>query len=304
MTGDALCSVDLSALELSAKDLDIVKAVQLYRDYGCFVVRGLMTPYVDAVRRDIMASVDKALSLIDKATKVPEGWTTLDGTLWLPAPKNFNRDKQVMVTSCTYTTSAAFFQSGLDSRMLDLAEAALGPNVEMFLNGQCLVKEPVGGHPKLLHQDAAYFEHRYDGPFSALCYAVDTDVKKGALYVVPGSHNLGMLKHIDTETHLGLDAKEWPWERAIPIEGKAGDAIFFHTKTVHGSKPNYTDSARPVFIHRYRAANDFVAISGTTTANRSEAEKRTLEEARKENLPGLMVRGFRPWIEQREEPQP
>ena len=36
--------------------------------------------------------------------------------------------------------------------------------------GQVLYKEPVGGHPKMLHQDASYFEHKYEGP-CALLYA-------------------------------------------------------------------------------------------------------------------------------------
>jgi hypothetical protein len=47
-----------------------------------------------------------------------------------------------------------------------------------------------------------------------------------------------------------------------------------------------------VFIHRYRRADDFVTVAASTTANRAEAEKRAAE-AKKENQPGFMVRGFR-----------
>src|SRR3712207_7906849 len=50
----------------------------------------------------------------------------------------------------------------------DIVEAILVPNIELFLNGQCLYKEPVGGHPKHLHQDSAYFDHRYEGPVAVL----------------------------------------------------------------------------------------------------------------------------------------
>jgi ectoine hydroxylase-related dioxygenase (phytanoyl-CoA dioxygenase family) len=168
----------------------------------------------------------------------------------------------------------------------------LGPNVELFQFGQVLVKEPVGGHPKMLHQDAAYFEHKYDGPMACLSYTVDCDRNNGCLHVVPGSHELGILRHVDTESHLGLDKQEWPWEKALPITGQAGDAVFFHVKTIHGSKPNHSQAPRPVFIHRYRRADDYVVVNAATAAKREEAEKHR-EEAKKENQLGLMVSGER-----------
>src|SRR5579872_3706419 len=251
-----------------------------------------MTPYLEAINRDIERAAAESIALLDRAKQVPEGWTTPNGTLFLPAPANFARDKQIMVLAVSYFTSAAFLQSALDTRVVDLVEAILGSDIELFLNGQCLYKEPVGGHSKHLHQDAAYFEHRFEGPVGVLNYAVDTDLVNGALHVVPGSHRMGVLDHVDTFSHLGLDADEWPWERALPMAGKAGDSIFFHVKTVHGSKENYSEKARPVFINRYRAANDYVVISGSTVQNRADAEKRA-EQARKENQRGLMVRGFR-----------
>jgi len=127
-----------------------------------------------------------------------------------------------------------------------------------------------------------------------LSYVVDSDLVNGALHVVPGSHRLGTLPHVDTFSHLGLEEKEWPWERALPIVGQAGDAIFFHVRCIHGSKENHSDKPRPVFINRYRRADDYVIIGATTTQNRAEAEMRAAE-AKKENQRGLMVRGFRPY---------
>ena len=71
------------------------------------------------------------------------------------------------------------------------------------------------------------FEHRFEGPVGALSYVVDTDLVNGALHVVPGSHRMGTLRHVDTFSHLGLDPEEWPWERSVPICGQAGDTILF-----------------------------------------------------------------------------
>lgn len=287
-------AVRIEDIEVFAEDLDPQRAAALYREHGCLVVRGLMRPYLDDITRDIEATARQSISLLPQARQIPEGWVTPDGTLFLPAPANFARDKQIMVLGVRYTTSAAFFRSAFDEKCLELVSAILGPNVELFLDGQCLYKEPVGGHPKNLHQDSAYFEHRYEGPVGVLCYAVDTDLVNGALHVVPGSHRSGTLTHIDTFSHLGLDPEEWPWERALPLTGSAGDAIFFHYRTIHGSKENHSNAPRPVFIHRYRRPDDYVTVGATTAANRAEAEKRA-SEAKKSQQKGLMVRGFRPY---------
>ncbi|MCG9126136.1 phytanoyl-CoA dioxygenase family protein [Candidatus Poribacteria bacterium] len=285
-------------IELSVDSLDVEKAADIFEEHGCLVVRGLMKPYIEKINQDMEAAASESLALIDEAEKIVEGWRTPNGTLFIPAPDGYDRDKQIMVLAMNYQTSGAFFQSAFDENAIRIVEAILGPNVEIFGNGQCLYKEPVGGHPKHLHQDSAYFEHRYQGPVGILNYVVDTDLVNGALHVVPGSHKLGQLKHVDTFSHLGLEEDEWPWERSLPVIGKAGDSIFFNVKTIHGSKQNMSDKPRPVFINRYRRTDDFVIIGGTTAQNRAEAEKRAAaaEEAKKANSDrGLMVRGFRPF---------
>lgn len=285
--------VSVEDIEVFAEKLDVEKASAIYAEHGCLIVRGLLKQYLPALTRDIEQAVAQAIALMPEMRHVPDiGWYTPDNTLWIPAPPNFPRDKQIMVAAVRYKTSGAFLASALDTRLLDLVEAMIGPDVELFMDGQCLYKEPVGGHPKNLHQDSAYFEHKYEGPVAVLNYAVDTNLVNGALYVVPGSHRLGQLTHIDTFSHLGLDPDEWPWERALPITGEAGDSIFFHYKCIHGSQENHSTGPRPVFIHRYRRPDDYVTIGGSTVARREEAEK-LADEAKKQNQEGFMVRGFR-----------
>lgn len=292
-----LSDVTVQEMEVFADQLDVPRAAEIYLQHGCLVVRGLMKPYLADLQRDIEASAAQAIGMLDRAKQVTEGWVTPDGTLFIPAPPGYSRDKQVMVLAVNYHTSAAFFRSAFDEKTVAVVKAVLGNDIELFGGGQCLYKEPAGGHPKHLHQDSAYFEHRYEGPAAVLSYVVDTDLVNGALHVVPGSHQMGTRAHIDTFSHLGLDEHEWPWERSLPVTGKAGDSIFFHYRTIHGSKENYSDKPRPVFIHRYRRVDDYVTVSATTAANRAEAEKRAAE-ARKSNQRGLMVSGFRPYEEE------
>lgn len=300
-------SVTANDLEVNATELDtpegVLRAVAIYREHGALVVRGLMASYVDAVRSDIEEAARTAIDNLPRAENVGIGWSTPDGTLFLPAPDGFTdgrsgvaRDKQIMLLPVSYRTSAAFFRSAFDSKIVDLVSTVLGPDVEIFDEGQCLYKEPVGGHPKNLHQDSSYFEHKFEGPMAVLNYAVDTNLENGALHVVPGSHRLGTLEHIDTFSHLGLDEREWPWERALPICGSAGDGIFFHYRTIHGSQENHSTTARPVFIHRYRRVDDYTTVNAATAAGRAEAEKNA-ENVRKRSQRGLMLCGRRPYTE-------
>jgi len=288
----AVGEMSVEAIEFEADGLDVKRAAAVYREQGALVIRGLFKDYVEAIRSDILAAAADAVAMLDRAEKINEGWRTPDGTLFIPAPEGFERDKQLMVVACNYLTSSAFFRSAFHQPMVDLCTEILGPDVELFMNGQVLVKEPVGGHAKNLHQDAGYFEHKYEGPLAALTYCVPTNLENGALHVVPGSHRFGMLKHIDTSSHLGLDPHDWPWEKSLPICGEPGDAVLFHVKTIHGSQTNQSDGPRPVFIHRYRAANDYVVIGGTTAANRAKAEA-AAAQAKKDNQRGFMVAGTR-----------
>ena len=285
---ERLTPATVADLEFTAGEADINRMAEVFLEQGAMMVRGLMNRHVDAVRRDIMQTTDEAIAQLDRATRSDVGWHTPNGSLFIPSPAGYVRQQQIMVTGTNYKTSAALLQSALEPALLDIVEAILGPNIETFNLGQCLVKEPAGGHPKHLHQDSAYFEHRYLGPVGVLVYCVDTNVERGALHVVPGTHKLGQLDHVDTFSHLGLDDGEWPWEAALPLEGHAGDAIFFQVRTVHGSKPNFTDMPRPVFIHRYRRPDDYIVAGGTTVENRSA---RGEHDASQEQ--GLMVRGFR-----------
>ena len=104
-------TVTVEDLELSAEGLDPIRAAGIFKAHGCLVVRGLMAGYVEAIGRDIEATAAQSIALLDRAEEIPEGWRTADGTLFLPAPENFERDKQIMVLAINYQTSAAFFRS-------------------------------------------------------------------------------------------------------------------------------------------------------------------------------------------------
>ena len=150
-------TISLNALDFQSKDIDLQRAAEAFKTHGAIVVRGLLREYIHALHRDIEATARQSLALLDQATAIPEGWRTPNSTLFIPAPENYERDRQIMVLGINYHTSATFFRSAFHAPTLDIVEAILGPNIELYGNGQCLYKEPVGGHPKHLPPGLSLF---------------------------------------------------------------------------------------------------------------------------------------------------
>jgi len=220
-----------------------------------------------------------------------------------------------MVLGLDYFNSNAMLHCAMDSLTLDIVEAILGPNIEIFGKGQCFYKEGNGGgNPKHMHQDCAYFEFAKHGPVGTLNYAVDTTKKlqNGPLYVIPGTHKQqkkyehlyegltegsSYMQHVDTSSHLALDLDDFPMEDGICVDGKAGDTLFFHINTVHGSAPNTSDHARPTFINRYMATDDYAIMPiATSVQSRKEQVQKYLDNPELFNTHkdrGLLVRGHR-----------
>ena len=132
--------------------------------------------------------------------------------------------------------------------------------------------------PKNLHQDSAYFMFAHDGAIATLSYATDVSLAldNGPLYVVPASHRLGHIRHVDTPSHLGVPSAEWSFDDALRIDGKAGDTVIFHLHTLHGSTPNRSPAPRPVFINRYLSASDYQTYFATECAAPHSNARRTL----------------------------
>src|SRR3954463_15546625 len=116
-------AVTVQDLEVFADRLDARRAAAIYDEHGALVVRGLMTPYLAELQRDIEATAAQSLALLDRAERIPEGWRTPDSTLFLPAPPGFVRDKQIMVLAVNYQTSAAFFRSAFEEKAAQILEA-------------------------------------------------------------------------------------------------------------------------------------------------------------------------------------
>jgi phytanoyl-CoA hydroxylase len=117
------------------------------------------------------------------------------------------------------------------------------------------VKPPEKGSPFPMHQDAPFFPHAKHTVGAAIFHFDDAPEEKGCVRVVPGSHRHGLLPHTEEGSwHLPFD--QWPLDKAVPCPAEAGDVLFFHYFTVHGSGVNTSDEARTTLLVQYRDPTD------------------------------------------------
>lgn len=144
-----------------------------------------------------------------------------------------------------------------DPRLLDLAEALVGPGIVLF--SSCwVVKPPRTGRPASWHQDGGTWPLE---PLEAVTLWValdDADADNGALRVLPGSHHAGLLPHhrddarLTTELfNVSLPEGTVDEQGAVDVDLKAGDVSAHHPALIHGSGPNRSDRPRRALVVRY-----------------------------------------------------
>jgi phytanoyl-CoA hydroxylase len=141
-----------------------------------------------------------------------------------------------------------------DARLTGAVAQLIGDNVQLH-HTKYHVKPPAFGAPFPMHQDYPYFPHESHTMLAAAIHIDAADVENGCLCVVPGSNQLGPLRH-QTDGHHFLPLGEWPLERAIPCEADEGDVLMLNYLTVHGSYVNRSSRARRLLLVQMRSPLD------------------------------------------------
>ena len=141
----------------------------------------------------------------------------------------------------------------------DLAVDLLGPDVK-FYQAKLNFKSPRGGTEVRWHQDAPFFPHTNHAVLTMGVYLDDCSLAQGPLEIIPGSHKGEVYNHYDA-------AGEWRGEMSADdgakvagvaprvFDGAAGAVTVHNYRTVHGSKPNRSDSPRPLLLYVLSAAD-------------------------------------------------
>ena len=163
-------------------------------------------------------------------------------------------DTPVHVSRATY----AFLRN---DALLDKVEEVIGGEILSNPIQHVRIKPPqdkVEGQPSTLLKETGWHQDRGvarevadDSEMLTVWIAItDATLENGCLKVAPYSHLRGLAVHCMLD-HLRIPDELLAGE-PLPVPIKAGDAIFMHCDTQHGSLPNTSDTIRWSFDLRYQ----------------------------------------------------
>ncbi len=215
---------------------------------GFFVARGLFRDRVAQLACDF----DRICDLLDRSGED-------SNARWLGGAADAvnGAGRVVQHTHNVQRYSAAWARLWYDEAFLDLAELFLGPDI--VLHHTKLFRKPAErGAAFPMHQDWPYFPTIHDSNLAAIVHVSDATDDMGCLRVHPGSHQAGRLADSSGMSDVGEVQHRFPLETAMPVECQAGDVVYFHSLTVHGSRINSSDRARKTVLCQMYAGHDRV----------------------------------------------
>lgn len=152
-----------------------------------------------------------------------------------------------------------------DDRLLDLAEAFIGPNIALFAT-HYIAKPPKSGLPVLWHQDGAYWPLEPMRVVTLWLAITESCPENGNMRVIPKTQNLDLKELKMREDVESVLMSEYPDEvdadKAVDISLKPGDVSIHNPNIVHGSEPNTSDLWRIGLTIRYIPTSTRVTGAG------------------------------------------
>src|SRR5688572_22943416 len=151
------------------------------------------------------------------------------------------------------------------NRMVVSADKLMDGESEIcHFHSKLMQKEPKVGGAWEWHQDYGYwYKNEFlfpDQMISIMVAITDANKENGCLQIIKGSHKMGRIEHGFSGEQVGASQHyvDLALKRMelVYVELKAGDALFFHSNTLHRSEANLSDRARWSLISVYnRSAN-------------------------------------------------
>jgi phytanoyl-CoA hydroxylase len=181
-------------------------------------------------------------------------------------PSEGNRVRRLYEPCTHYSRFRGLSES---PRLLDSVAQLLGPDLT-FHYSKLNMKPPSIGSVVEWHQDLAYYPLTNRDSLAVLFYLDDADLHNGCLQVIPGRHQGPVMDHSLNGIFQGRITEPVDDSAVVPVEGKAGTAIFMNGMVPHASAQNTSPNSRRTLILSYRAADAFPIFVGEMTRD-SEA---------------------------------
>ncbi len=147
--------------------------------------------------------------------------------------------------------------------IVEVLTRVIGPNVKCM---QSMLFIKAAGKPgQAWHQDEDYIPTRDRSLCGAWIAIDDAVIRNGCLWVIPGSHQRGILypqyPHDDRRFDCALEAYGFPYTEKdeVPVEVPAGSIVFFNGYLLHRSLPNRSETGyRRVLVNHYMSAESLL----------------------------------------------
>ena len=230
---------------------------QQFRDQGYLVVRNVFDR--DEIER-LKVGYDYITSLVGRGG-IDERYLTGRGPevhIHVQAPEGTSDEDSIRYLRKVQWPSMihpAFEEIRNSPKFPQLLEPLIGTSLKQYIN-QINFKMPGGDIDFPWHQDirpTPAFREQENNYVQTIVVVDEATVANGCLFIVPESHKLGNLKvkryaEGQIEEHVDVSG-------AVPLEATPGDVVMFTSYTVHGSKPNTTDSPRRSYINGFVRAS-------------------------------------------------
>jgi phytanoyl-CoA hydroxylase len=192
------------------------------------------------------------------------------------APKSRSADGGTTVRRLldAYTRDAVFADCGTSEGVREWMETYFGERVLMSrAHHNCVMtKHPLYGSLTGWHRDIRYWSFEREDLVSVWFALGKEEIENGALWFVPGSHRMtfdadrydaAKFFRTDRADNTGLiGAGESP-------RLAAGDAVFFHCKTLHSAGQNRSDAVKFSLVYSYHGWSNPPA-AGTRSSSKPE----------------------------------
>jgi ectoine hydroxylase-related dioxygenase (phytanoyl-CoA dioxygenase family) len=232
--------MNTSTLSLSVDSQDGLR--ERYVRDGVIQVNGLIPPAeIDEIRSEFMAQVELDREAVGAVHEVA------DDDILARYPRFMHPHRRPDLVAGKIARKLI-----TDPRLLDVVTTLVGP---AYGAQSMFYFKPPTARGQAMHQDNYFLRAHPETCIAAWIAVDDCDAANGALSVVPGSHTMEVVCPEEADAELSFTTglvRPPEGMTAIQTQMRAGDVLFFHGSTVHGSLPNTSaDRFRRSLIFHY-----------------------------------------------------
>ncbi|MEJ1995188.1 MAG: phytanoyl-CoA dioxygenase family protein [Limibacillus sp.] len=220
---------------------------------GYLVIEEAVTPkLLDLLREDMAAWIEESRSQSQNYGETVNGKPRFDLD-----PSHGPDHPALRRVNAPLEVSLAYFEAASEAYQVDAVAELIGPDLR-FHHAKINAKQPGSVTAVGFHQDFCFTPHSNDDLVTSLLAVDEMTAENGALEVVPGSHRgpLHSLWHAGRFTgQVSEEVAAEARRAAVTVTAPAGGACLMHTRLLHGSAANRTQSPRTLFISVYAAAD-------------------------------------------------